>query len=87
MSTDVERAGNEDFITSMSPKGQVVISKEIRIKLALKPKDKFIETIKGNKIILERMPSLSELGGTLKGMMKGKTTGEIMKWIDEGWDI
>jgi len=86
MSIEAKRMGDEDFITSMSPKGQVVISKEIRVKLDLKPKDKFVEKVKGNKIILERIPSLIELGGTLKGMMKGKTTDQIMKFIDEGWD-
>jgi AbrB family looped-hinge helix DNA binding protein len=84
MATEI--ATNQDFITSMSPKGQVVISKNIRIKLGLKPKDKLIETLKGNKIIIEKLPALSELGGTLKGMMKGKTTDQIMKFIDEGWD-
>jgi len=86
MSIDVKNIGNEGFVTSMSPKGQVVISKEIRSKLGLKPKDKFVENVKGNKIILERLPSLSEAGGILKGMKKGKTTQEIMHWIDEGWD-
>lgn len=85
MSIDVGKIDN-GFVTSMSPKGQVVISKKIRDKLGLRPKDKFVEKIKGSKIILEKVPSITELGGTLKGMMKNKTTEEIMRFIDEGWD-
>ena len=87
MTIAVEKIESEGFITSMSPKGQVVISKEIRDELGLKPKDKFIEKIRDKKIILERAPTINELKASWKKAMKGKTTKQVMKEIDEGWDI
>ncbi len=86
MSIAAEKIENEDFVTSMSIKGQVVISKDIRIKLGLKPRDKFTERVKNNRIILERVPSVDELKTSWKKAMKGRTTKQIMKGIDEGWN-
>lgn len=34
----------------------------------------------------DEVPSLAELRGSWKKAMKGKTTEQIMKKIDEGWD-
>jgi bifunctional DNA-binding transcriptional regulator/antitoxin component of YhaV-PrlF toxin-antitoxin module len=64
----------------------MVIVKEIRDKLGLKPNQKFSEKIKGNKIIFEPIPSLVDMGGFLKNMSKGKTTQQLMDELDEGWE-
>ena len=85
MSIEAENIQDNGFITSMSVKGQIVISKKIREKMRLMPKVKFTERVKGGKIILEPLPSLGELGGSLG--RTGKTTKELMKEADEGWDL
>lgn len=74
------------FETSMSSKGQVVIAKEIREQLGLKPNQKFVEEVKGGKIVLKPLPTLEELRGSLKHVAKGKTVSELSKRVDEGWD-
>ncbi len=74
------------FETVLSSKGQVVISKEIREQLGLKEKQKLLETVEDGNIVLKPVPSLLSLGGALKGAFGKKTTQEIMKEIDEGWD-
>ena len=78
---------NQVFETMLSSKGQVVISKEIRDRLGLKEKQKFRETVVDGKIVLAPVPSLYSLGGALKDSPLGKkSTEQIMKEIDEGWD-
>ena len=71
--------------TTMSLKGQIVILKEIRKRLNLKPNQRFKEYIKDDKIILEPVIPLTELGGSLKNMAKGKTKKQIIKEIKSGW--
>ncbi len=73
------------FETTMSLKGQIVILKEIRRRLNLKPNQKFREYIKNDKIILEPVISITELGGSLKNMGKGKTKKQIIQEIKSGW--
>jgi AbrB family looped-hinge helix DNA binding protein len=72
------------FETTMSSKGQVVISKEIRKELGLKPKQKFLEERRGNKIILKPVMPLSTAGGFLKGIDK-RPTRIIIKEVKKGW--
>lgn len=75
------------FETVLSSKGQVVISKEIREQLGLKEKQKLLETVEDGKIVLRPVPSLHSLGGALKDSPLGKkSTDQIMREIDEGWD-
>ena len=69
----------------MSIKGQVVILKEIRKKMNLKPNQRFREYIEDNKIILEPVVPISELGGALKNLAKGKTKKQIIQEIKSGW--
>jgi AbrB family looped-hinge helix DNA binding protein len=71
--------------TTMSLKGQIVILKEIRKQLDLKPNQKFREYIKDDKIILEPVVPLIELGGSLKKMGKGKTKKQVIAEIKSGW--
>ena len=71
--------------TTMSIKGQVVILKEIRKKLNLKPNQRFREYIEDDKIILEPVVPISELGGALKNLVKGKTKKQIIQEIKSGW--
>lgn len=75
----------EVFETRMSSKGQVVISKEIRDRLGLSERQRFIEKVENQKIILMPIKKISELGGVLKGMEK-KPTKEVIKEIKKGWD-
>ena len=73
-----------DFETTMSSKGQIVISKKIRDGMGIKPNQKFIEKVEGNKIILIPVIPLSKAGVMLKGMDK-RPTNEIIKEIKRGW--
>ena len=74
------------FETSMSSKDQVVIAKKIREKLGLKPRQKFVEEVRGSQIVLKPVPSLSNLGGSLRHVAQKKTVREISRWIDTGWE-
>ena len=38
------------------------------------------------KEIIKKGLNVIKLGGTLKGMVKGKTTKEIMNWIDGAFE-
>ena len=71
--------------TTMSLKGQIVILKEIRKRLNLKPNQRFREYIKDDKIILEPVVPIIELGGSLRDLGKGKTKKQIIKEIKSGW--
>ena len=71
--------------TTMSKKGQVVILKDIRKTLNLKPNQRFKEYIKEDKIILEPVAPITDLGGSLKNLGKGKTRKQIIYEIKSGW--
>lgn len=70
---------------TLSSKGQIVIGREIRKMLDLKPNQKLREYIQGRKIIIEPIPTLEELRGSLKNIARGKKTEEIIKEIKKGW--
>lgn len=53
---------------TLSPKYQVVIPKQIRKELNLKPKQKFQVIRKGKSIILVPVPKIEELRGMCKGL-------------------
>ena len=72
-------------VTTMSLKGQIVILKEIRKRLNLKPNQRFIEYIMDDKIVLEPVVPITELGGSLRNLAKGKTKKQIIKEIKSGW--
>lgn len=72
--------------TRMTSKGQVMILKEIREKLGLSKRQQFIERTEDNKVILEPVPNLVDLGGTLKSMGKNKSIKQLMKEVKDGWD-
>lgn len=74
------------FKTTLTSKGQVVISSRIREELGLKPHQKFVEHIEGNRVVLKPLETPEELKGSLKKMAEGKTTDEIMREIKEGWE-
>ena len=71
--------------TTMSLKGQIVILKEIRRRLNLKPNQRFREYIEEDRIILEPVIPITELGGSLKNLAKGKSKKQIIKEIKSGW--
>ena len=57
--------------TTISPKFQIVIPKEVRDKLRLSPKQRLQVLEKGGIITLIPEVSLKSLKGVLKGMSKG----------------
>ena len=71
--------------TTMSLKGQIVILKEIRKRLNLKPNQRFREYIKDDKIILEPVVPITDLGGSLSKMGRGKTKKQVINEIKSGW--
>ena len=72
------------FETTMSSKGQVVIAKEIREELGLRPNQKFAERMVGNEVVLRPVLPLSKAGGVLKGI-ENKPTRLIIDEVKRGW--
>lgn len=82
----MKKGTQDEYETVLSTKGQVVIVKEIRASLDLRPNQKLRERVEGGKIIIEPIPPLKMLKGTLKTLGDGKTTDELIKEIKEGWE-
>lgn len=72
--------------TKMTSKGQVQIFKKFRDQLKLGKDQRFVEKTDGSRIILEPVPSLVSLGGSLSLMGKNKKIGRLIKETKEGWD-
>ncbi len=53
-------------ITTITKKGQITIPKAIREHLSLKEKDKLLVKLEGNKAVIQRIPSLYELRGSVR---------------------
>jgi len=53
-------------ITTITKKGQITIPKAIREHLSLKEKDKLLVKLEGNKAVIQKIPSLSELRGSVR---------------------
>ncbi len=70
--------------TTLTSKGQIVIAKEVRDALGLKPGDKFVEIVSGRLIHLVPVPA--NAGEAMLGMLKGTkfSAQEIEDWLDEG---
>ncbi len=70
--------------TTMTSKGQIVVSKEIRDALGLKPGQKIVEVLSGRTIFLVPVPK--NPAEALLGMMKHSkfTAQELNDWMDEG---
>jgi AbrB family transcriptional regulator (stage V sporulation protein T) len=45
----------EEEITVVGERGQVVIPKEVRVKLGLKPKTKLLVTRRGNAVVMKKL--------------------------------
>ena len=77
------------FSATVTSQGQITIPAKIRKKLFNKTKSANI-TVEKNRVIIEPIPDLLSLSGSLhKYALKGKTIDEIMaieeKAIEEGW--
>ncbi len=75
----------KEYVAMVSSKGQIVIAKAIRDELGIQQNQPLKESVEDGRIILEPMPTLVELGGTLKLRTK-KTVDQLMREADEGWD-
>jgi AbrB family looped-hinge helix DNA binding protein len=81
----MKKTGLKRLETTMSLKGQIVILKDIRRRLNLKPNQRFREYIVDDKIVLEPVVPITELAGALKNMSKGKTKNQVINEIKSGW--
>lgn len=54
------------YVTTISQKGQIVVPKDIRDKLAIKPSDPLKVTMGDKKIIVEPLSSVEEYMGMFK---------------------
>jgi AbrB family looped-hinge helix DNA binding protein len=72
------------FETTMSQKGQVVISKDIRKELRLRSGQKFVEEMRGKEIVLKPVSGISSAGGILKGL-DTRPTSLVIKEVKKGW--
>ena len=70
--------------TTLTSKGQVVITKDIRDALGLKAGDKIVEVVSGRTIHLVPIPKDPAMA--LLGMMKNSkfTAQQLEDWMDEG---
>ncbi len=53
-------------ITTITKKGQITIPKIIREHLSLKEKDKLLVRLDGNKAVIQKIPSLLKLRGSVR---------------------
>ena len=67
-----------ESVLTLNQKSQIVISKEIRKRLDLKPGDQLAAVVEGNKIVLRPKPKSA--AGRLRGL--GKGTWESRAKID-----
>ena len=74
------------FETKMTSKGQVQIFKDIREQLGLSREQSFIERVHEGKVVLEPIPKLAALGGTLKDIARTKKIGTLIRETKEGWE-
>ena len=58
-----------ESVLTLNQKSQIVISKEIRKRLDLKPGDQLAAVVEGNKIVLRPKPKSA--AGRLRGLGKG----------------
>lgn len=69
---------------TVSSKGQIVLAKEVRNQLDLKPGDRIVEIVSGRTIFL--VPVGKNPALAMRGMMKGTrfSAQEIEDWLDQG---
>lgn len=67
-------------IVSITSQGQITIPASMRRRLALEKNKKALVKTEDNKIIVEPIPNIMDLAGSLKDKaIKGKSIGEIIK--------
>jgi len=72
-----------ESVLTLNQKSQIVISKEIRKRLDLKPGDQLAAIVEGNKIVLRPKPKSS--AGRLRGLGKGtwRSRAKIDTYIEK----
>ena len=73
-----------DSVSTLTSKGLYYIPSKLRKKAGFKPKDRISARVEGDKLILQRVPSIKEAYGMLKNSIK-LTPGQEEKAIEEGF--
>lgn len=71
------------LVTTVTSKGQVVIPKVLRDQFLIKPFDRMVFKTADNKIIVEPVPTVSEMVGFIR-TNKHFTEADFEKAIEEG---
>ena len=69
---------------TISSKNQIVIPREARKALGLKPGDKVLFTVLGNRVIIMQKPK--SFAAALRGLGRGLYPADYLKKERESWD-
>lgn len=76
----VNSTNTDEFVVSVSPKGQITMPKTIRLKLGVKPKDKVAVKLEGGEVtvvpVLSSLESIYQMAGSLKTKRSEKETAD-----------
>lgn len=76
----------ETFVTRIGTKYQIVIPKAVRESLRLRPNDKLLFVVDGERVILRPQPT--SFTATLRGLHRNLWPDDVEAWLDEErtWD-
>lgn len=65
----------------MSSKNQIVVPREAREKLGLRPGDRLLVTVDEERIVMEKAPQ--DLGAALYGLLEGCFGDDLDRYLEE----